>query len=254
MAEGPAISIERLGKRFGNGPPVIRDLSLTASGGQMVAVIGPSGCGKSTLLRIIAGLIAPSSGAVRSAGPALRPAFIFQDATLLPWASVMDNISVPLRLKGTPRAERERTARVWAGRVGLENRLAYFPRQLSGGMRMRVSIARALSLQPNLLLLDEPFGALDAITRNRLNEELLALRDENPWTGFFVTHSVTEAVFLSDRVVILGNRPDKPPAVIENPLPFPRVAQLRESLAFQQRVAEATACLQEVLYHEPAGR
>ena len=177
----------------------------------------------------------------------METAFIFQDPNLLPWASVLDNVALPLRLNGIGRETRERVAAEWTRRVGLEAVPHYFPRQLSGGMRMRVSIARALATGPGVLLLDEPFGALDAITRNGLNEELLRLHRESRWTGFFVTHSVTEAVFLSHRVVIMGHNPGRVAAVLENTLPQPRDARTRESLEFQQRVAEATARLHEVL-------
>jgi NitT/TauT family transport system ATP-binding protein len=249
MPEGPAIALSGIRKRFADGPLVLDGIDLKAAPGEIVGVVGPSGCGKSTLLRLIAGLIPPTDGAIRHSGSAAEPAFIFQDATLLPWATVAENIALPLRLKGTAKAARMAAAVEWAARVGLGDALGYFPRQLSGGMRMRVSIARALSLRPNLLLLDEPFGALDAITRNRLNEELLELHREDRWTAFFVTHSVTEAVFLSRRVVIMAAGPGRVSAVIDNPLPFPRQAHTRETLEFQQRVAETTARLHEVLTH-----
>ncbi len=247
MAEGPNIALEGIGKSFDGGPPALEDISLTAQSGEIVAIVGPSGCGKTTLLRIIAGLLEPSTGEVLHSGNAIHPAYIFQDATLLPWATVEDNIALPARLQGQSPYKRRKLARYWAERVGLEGVLTYYPRQLSGGMKMRVSIARALSQSPNLLLLDEPFGALDAITRNRLNEELLSLHGQSRWTAFFVTHSVTEAVFLSHRVVILSNQPGRVAAVIENTLPTPRDAATRESLEFQHRLAEANARLQESL-------
>lgn len=228
MPEGPAIAIENLGKRFGDGPLVLDGISFSAASGEIVALVGPSGCGKSTLLRLVAGLLKPTSGHISEAGEAIQPAFIFQDPTLLPWATVEANIALPQRLKGSPHARRLRNARLWARRLGLGDALGYHPRQLSGGMRMRVSIARALSLQPSLILFDEPFGALDAITRNRLNEEILALHQESRWTAFFVTHSVTEAVFLSHRLVILGTGPGRVSAILENPLPFPRNLHTRE--------------------------
>jgi NitT/TauT family transport system ATP-binding protein len=197
-------------------------------------------------------LLKATSGTIEQAGPKGNPAFIFQDATLLPWATVQDNIALPLHLKKVSPQKRDKQALEWARRVGMEEVLNYYPRQLSGGMQMRVSIARALSLSPNLLLLDEPFGALDAITRNRLNEEFLDLHKDSRWTAFFVTHSVNEAVFLSHRIVILGRNPGRVSAVIENPLQFPRDAHTRESLEFQQRVAETTARLHEVLNRESA--
>ena len=247
MPEGPSVSLNEISKRFGDGPAVLENISLTVGKGEIISIVGPSGCGKSTLLRIIAGLLPATGGEISHGGDKVDPAFIFQDATLLPWANVRENIALPSRLKGIPREMRLDLANEWAGRVGLKQALDYYPRQLSGGMRMRVSIARALSQFPNLLLLDEPFGALDAITRNRLNEEILALHASSRWTAFFVTHSVSEAVFLSHRIIIMGTNPGHVSAVMENPLPFPRNAQTRESIEFQQQLAEATARLQEVL-------
>ena len=247
MPEAPAIELTGISKRFGSGPPVLENVSLKAAPGEIVSIVGPSGCGKSTLLRIIAGLTGSNSGQINRSGPELNPAFIFQDATLLPWASVEDNIALPLRLKGLGQQERRQIAHEWASRVGLDHVTDYYPRQLSGGMRMRASIARAFSLSPNILLLDEPFGSLDAITRNRLNEVLLNLHGESRWTAFFVTHSVTEAVFLAHRTVIPSTHPGTVSSVIENPLPFPRDSRTRESLVFQQCVAQASAALNESL-------
>jgi len=246
MHESPDIVLEKIGKRFGNGPPVLENLSLSVRPGELIAIIGPSGSGKSTLLRIIAGLLEPSEGCVRSASPDRGAAFIFQESTLLPWATVEENIALPLRLRGMKNGERLRIARSWAGKLGLRDACLLYPRQLSGGMRMRVSIARALCLETKLLLLDEPFGSLDAITRNTLNEELLELKAKTGWTGFFVTHSVTEAVFLADRILVLGHRRGAF-HLLDNPLPFPRTSATRASIAFQHRVADTTACLQEEL-------
>lgn len=247
MPEAPAIALEGLSKRFGSGPHVLQDISFAANSGEIIAIVGPSGCGKTTLLRLIAGLISASEGSIHHAGTAIECAYIFQDATLLPWATVLENIALPSRLKGHSRNRRWRVAEKWANAVGLGDSLDRYPRQLSGGMKMRVSIARALSQSPNLLLLDEPFGTLDAITRNRLNEELLQLHEKSAWTAFFVTHSVTEAVFLSNRIIIMDRDPGRVAAVIENDLPLPRNASLRESIEFQRRVAETTGRLQQVL-------
>jgi NitT/TauT family transport system ATP-binding protein len=247
MPEGPNIRLENISKRFGSGPLVLDRISIQAQPGEIIAVVGPSGCGKSTLLRIIANLLPSSAGEILHQGSPFDPAYIFQDSRLLPWATVLENIALPLRLKGVGKDQRLKIAREWAQRMGLDEAVNYFPRQLSGGMQMRASIARALSLQPNLLLLDEPFGALDAITRNRLNEELLQLHQQSGWTAFFVTHSVTEAVFLSHRILIMGNNPGTVKAVIENPLHFPRDAHTRETIEFQKLSAEATAALHEVL-------
>ncbi len=247
MAEGPAIALEGLSKRFGSDPYVLQDISFTASSGEIITVVGPSGCGKTTLLRLIAGLTPLSAGEIHFAGTPVECGYIFQDATLLPRATASENIALPSRLKGPIRSRRARVAEKWARAVGLGESLKRFPRQLSGGMKMRVSIARALSQSPNLLLLDEPFGALDAITRNRLNEELLQLHERSRWTAFFVTHSVSEAVFLSTRIIIMDKDPGRVAAIIENDLPFPRDATLRESIQFQEHVADATARLQQVL-------
>lgn len=247
MPEGPEIRLQNISKSFGTGPLVLDRISIHANPGEIIGIVGPSGCGKSTLLRIIANLIPASSGEILHGAASSDPAYIFQDPRLLPWATVLDNIALPHRLKGTSRGGRMALARDWAIRMGLGDAAEYYPRQLSGGMQMRVSIARALSMQPNLLLLDEPFGALDAITRNRLNEELLQLHDQSQWTAFFVTHSVSEAVFLSHRILIMGDNPGTISAIIENPLQFPRDAHARESIEFQQLTAEATAALHEVL-------
>jgi len=247
MDDAPSISLDRISKRFGDGPPVLDEISLQVGSGQIIAIVGPSGCGKSTLLRIVAGLLPASSGEVLPSGPKPDMAFIFQDATLLPWATVRDNIILPHRLRKVDREQWDGLASEWGRRMGLTKALDFYPRQLSGGMKMRVSIARALSCFPNLLLLDEPFGALDAITRNRLNEELLELHAKARWTAFFVTHSVNEAVFLSHRIVIMGSNPGHVSAVIENPLPFPRDAHTRESLEYLRLVGETTARLHETL-------
>jgi NitT/TauT family transport system ATP-binding protein len=251
MPEGPSIALKQVSKRFADGPLILDNVSLSAQPGEIIAIVGPSGCGKSTLLRIIAGLIQPASGEIVSSREDAETAFIFQDPNLLPWATVIDNVALPLRLRGIDGESRKAVAMEWIRRVGLQSATGYYPRQLSGGMRMRASIARALATGPGILLLDEPFGALDAITRNSLNEELLRLHGETRWTAFFVTHSVTEAVFLSHRVVIMGTDPGRVTAVLDNPLPFPRSAHTRESLEFQQRVAEATARLHEALAAKP---
>lgn len=250
MPTGPHIQVRDLGKQFGEDIPALEALSFEVGKGEIVSLVGPSGCGKSTLLRLVAGLIRPTAGQVHFDEEPGEVAFIFQDSTLLPWASVLGNISLPMRLRGVPTAERQSRARAWAERLGLGHRLHHYPRQLSGGMRMRVSIARALSLEPGLLLLDEPFAALDAITRNRLNEELLELHRSAPWTALFVTHSVNEAVFMANRILLLKDHPGRIAEVIDNPLPQPRTARLRESMAFQQKVAEVTSHLQEALRHE----
>ncbi len=243
-----SVAIENVSKRFAGGSEVLAGVSLTGQPGDFVALIGPSGCGKTTLLRLLAGLTLPSAGAVTIDGviPAEareRLAFIFQEPTLLPWLTARRNVELPLRLRGAAAEARQTRALELLRLVGLEGAAAQFPRQLSGGMKMRVSLARALTRQPGLLLLDEPFGALDELTRNRLNEDLLRLREESPFTAFFVTHSVSEAVFLSNRVIVLAANPGRVAAEITVPFPYPRRAELRESLDYQKLVAHANAAL-----------
>ena len=219
-----------LNKYFPSGVQALRDLDLEISRGQFVSIVGPSGCGKSTFLRLVAGLDAPTSGELRVEGhDPLGLAFVFQDATLLPWRSVAHNITLPLELRREDADERvAQTLEL----VGLTDFAAAYPAQLSGGMRMRVSIARALVTRPQILLLDEPFGALDEITRQRLNEELLRLWQEDHWTSLFVTHNVSEAVFLSQRVLVMSARPGRILADIPIPFPYPRSAYLRSAPEF----------------------
>lgn len=232
MSPPPAVSLREVSKSFGGGPSVLDRVSLALAPGEFVSLVGPSGCGKSTLLRLIAGLTPADAGTVQVEGrhaveQATPLGFVFQEATLLPWLDAGANIEVPLRLGGVAAAERRATADRLLRLVGLGGRRAAYPRQLSGGQRMRVSLARALSLSPRLLLLDEPFGALDELTRERLNEELLALHAAGGWSALFVTHSVAEAVFLSHRVLILSAHPGRIAAEIAIPLPHPRTAETR---------------------------
>ena len=221
---------EGLAKQFPSGVEALHNLNLAIGRGQFVSIVGPSGCGKSTFLRLVAGLDAPTSGELRVEGhDPLGLAFVFQDATLLPWRSVAHNITLPLELRREDADER--VAQTLA-LVGLTDFAAAYPAQLSGGMRMRVSIARALVTRPQILLLDEPFGALDEITRQRLNEELLRLWQEDRWTGLFVTHNVSEAVFLSQRVLVMSARPGRILADIPIPFPYPRSPYLRSAPEF----------------------
>ncbi len=247
----PIVKFTSLKKRYGAGPWVLDAVNLTVNAGEFVALIGPSGCGKSTVLKLVSGLNPPTEGGIEVLGtrPRLardRQAFIFQDATLLPWLTVQRNAELPLRLRGLPAAERRSRAAGMLARVGLAPNAGYYPRQLSGGMKMRASIARALTLAPELLLLDEPFGALDEMTRNRLNEELLALREQTRFTALFVTHSVSEAVFLSDRVVVMAANPGRIHAEVRVGFEYPRRAGLRGQPEFQEKVNEVTGRLHEV--------
>jgi NitT/TauT family transport system ATP-binding protein len=199
--------------------------------GEFITLLGPSGCGKSTLLKLVAGLLAPSAGQVRCASDTPL-GYVFQEPTLLPWARVQANVRLPLDLAGMPRAQADARARAALARVGLAGFEQALPRQLSGGMQMRVSIARALVTAPRLLLMDEPFGALDEITRNRLDSELLALWQAQGLTVLFVTHSIHEAVFLSSRVLVMAARPGR---VVDEVLidePHPRQEAFRVSTRF----------------------
>ncbi|HZP61332.1 MAG TPA: ABC transporter ATP-binding protein [Opitutaceae bacterium] len=251
MAVPPLVEFRDVAKRYGNGPTVLQGISFAAQPGDFIALIGPSGCGKSTLLRLIAGLSPVSGGTatVEGAPPENAPpdlAFIFQEPTLLPWLTAAKNVEVPLRLRRAPTATRTRACRDALTLVGLAGRERAYPRQLSGGQKMRVSIARALSLAPKILLLDEPFGALDEITREHLNEELLAIRQQQGWTAFFVTHSVAEAVFLSNRLFVFAANPGRLHGEIRIDLPYPRTAETRLSHAYQERVAEISRLLRSI--------
>ncbi len=247
-SQPPFVRIEGVGKSYPNGARVIEDLSLQAQAGEFITLIGPSGCGKSTLLRMLAGLTPYSAGTIQVDGmlPADARAvtsFVFQDATLLPWRTVQRNVELAMEFEGKDKPERKRRAAAMLKMVGLAEVSRHYPRELSGGMKMRVSIARALATFPRLLLMDEPFGALDEITRNRLNEELLRLRAEQQWTAFFVTHSVSEAVFLSSRILIMRARPGQISEEIPIDLPYPRTASLRSETNFLRLVGEVSAAL-----------
>ena len=216
------LTVEHAGRRFPNGTEALRDVSLRVEAGDFVALLGPSGCGKSTLLRLIAGLDRPDAGSVRwDAGPpaAGRIGFVFQDATLLPWATAAENVRLPLRLRDVPRARSAPFVEAALARVGLAGFGGARPRELSGGMRMRVSIARALVQQPDLLLMDEPFAALDEYTRHALQEELLSVAAQAGCAIVFVTHSVYEAAFLARRIVLMSPRPGRIAAELAADLP-----------------------------------
>ena len=237
-----------LGKRFASGVEALSGVDLAVGRGRFASVVGPSGCGKSTLLRLVAGLEEPSGGALAVNGRAPRApgaddlGFVFQDPTLLPWRSVARNVGLPLELRRTPDAGRVREL---LELVGLADFADACPAQLSGGMRMRASIARALAIRPRLLLLDEPFGALDEITRQRLNEELLRLWQEDGWTGLFVTHNVSEAVFLSQQVLVMGARPGRVLADVDVPFDYPRDPLLRSAPEFLRLAGEISHRLAE---------
>jgi NitT/TauT family transport system ATP-binding protein len=203
---GVSLRLEGVRKTFPTGPVVIAGMDLTVDAGEFLAILGPSGCGKSTLLRMIAGLLEPDGGRLITEPATYQTAFVFQDAQLLPWRNVLDNAALPLELMKVDRQTRHEKARVVLSRVGLSEAEGRYPNQLSGGMRMRVSLARALVTDPALLLLDEPFAALDEITRFHLEVQLRELWQRRGMTVIFVTHSISEAAFLSNRAVVLARR------------------------------------------------
>jgi NitT/TauT family transport system ATP-binding protein len=248
----PQIHFEGVTKSYGTGRLVLESVDLEILKDEFVSLIGPSGCGKSTILKLIAGLTPPSAGTIQIDGMTPEDAretmsFIFQDATLLPWRTVTENVGLGLELEHTIGPRRVERVRSLLELVGLGEVADAYPRELSGGMKMRASIARALATNPRLLLMDEPFAALDEMTRDRLNEELLRLRAEQRWTAVFVTHSIAEAVFLSTRIFVLAPKPGRIHAVVSVDLPFPRTAQLRECSEFEGLVARASHVLREVL-------
>src|ERR1700675_916965 len=248
----PMIELSGLTKRYSAGQTVLDSVNLTISEGEFVSLIGPSGCGKSTALKLISGLDVPTAGTITVDGMTPKNArelisFIFQDATLLPWRTVEQNVGLGLELEAVGNTRRkEKTSRLLE-LVGLETMADAYPRELSGGMKMRVSIARALATSPRLLLMDEPFAALDEMARDRLNEELLRLRDEQKWTAVFVTHSVAEAVFLSTRIVVLAPNPGRVHIVLPIDLPLPRTAALRDTPEFEARVLQVSHALRAAL-------
>ncbi|MBK8740799.1 MAG: ABC transporter ATP-binding protein [Betaproteobacteria bacterium] len=229
-------------KRFGNGVLALRDLDLDIGRHEFVSLLGPSGCGKSTALRLIAGLTSPSSGAIdwperATLAPATDIGFVFQEPTLMPWASVFDNVNLPLKLQRRAPAAGGGTAMevdAALAMVGLTGFERAYPRELSGGMKMRVSIARALVTQPRLLLMDEPFAALDEITRVKLNNDLLELWHSQSWTVVFVTHSVYESVYLSNRIVVMAARPGRIVAEHVVDAPYPRDEEFRTSPRYNE--------------------
>lgn len=246
----PQIELASVSKQYGNGRLILDRLTLSVAKGEFISLVGPSGCGKSTVLKLISGLSPATSGEICVDGMTPRNAretisFIFQDATLLPWRSVRDNVGLGLELERVTAEKRNAKVNSLLDLVGLSHVGKAYPRELSGGMKMRVSIARALATGPRLLLMDEPFAALDEISRDRLNEELLRLREEQKWTVVFVTHSVAEAVFLSTRIVVLAPNPGRIHADVPIDLPYPRTAELRETLAYEQKVVDISRLLRE---------
>jgi NitT/TauT family transport system ATP-binding protein len=238
-----ALAFDHVSMVFPDGTAALRDISVSVQPGELISVVGPSGCGKSTMLRIAAGLTEASGGTVAVARD--RLGFVFQDATLLPWRTVQGNTELLLELHGVARSEREERAAEAIRAVGLEGFEHHHPKRLSGGMKMRVSLARWLTLDPTVFLFDEPFGALDEITRERLNEELLRLFQAKGFAGLFVTHSIFEAVYLSSRVLVMSPRPGEIVADIAVPFPYPRAAELRFDPALAEIGGAVSAALRQ---------
>lgn len=240
------VRLENVEKTFSNGMVAIKGLDLQLCAGRFTALLGPSGCGKSTALRMIAGLIAPSAGKIVWERRA-ELGFVFQEPTLMPWRTVWGNVFLPLRLAGMPRAEAQPLIADALGRVGLTGFERAYPRQLSGGMKMRVSIARALVTRPTLLLMDEPFAALDEITRSRLNDVLIEVFQAQRLTIGFVTHSVFESVFLAERIVVMAARPGRVVAEIAVDVPYPRDEAFRTSEVYNHYCRVVSAALKQAM-------
>lgn len=251
--DGNLLTLSGVGKTYSGITPAVADVSLSIRQGSFVSLVGPSGCGKSTLLRLIAGLLEPTQGTLSWDGGE-RPhdlGFVFQDATLLPWASAFDNVYLPLKLKGIPRDEAMGKVEEALARVGLSDASDKLPRELSGGMRMRVSIARALVTEPPVLLMDEPFAALDEFTREKLDDDLLTLWRELGWTVIFVTHSVYESVYLSERILVMsaGSNGSGGPGQIADDIhidaPYPRGLAFRQSSSYFDHCKAVSAALRD---------
>jgi NitT/TauT family transport system ATP-binding protein len=249
----PLVSLRAVGKRFANGVEALRGLDLDVAAGEFVSLLGPSGCGKSTALRLVAGLAQPDAGAIRwESGAKPGIGYVFQDATLMPWANVFENVWLPLRLRGVSRAEAAPRVGEALARVGLADFAKAFPRELSGGMRMRVSIARAIVLRPALLQIDEPKAAHDEITRLRLNRDLLALQAESGATVLFVTHSVYESAYLSSRICVFSPRPGRVLRAIDVAPPGPRDQDFRLSPAYLATCRVASQALEDAMLETSA--
>ncbi|WP_322514811.1 ABC transporter ATP-binding protein [Rhodopseudomonas palustris] len=247
-AAGQAIRLRAVTKIYRNGVPALGPIDLAVGRGEFVSLLGPSGCGKSTALRLIAGLAVPSSGRIEVASQPRNGhsiGFVFQEPTLMPWTSVRGNVGLPLQLAHAPSAEIARRVDAALARVDLSDFAEAYPRELSGGMKMRASLARALVTDPDILLMDEPFAALDEITRFRLNDDLLALWRELGKTVLFVTHSVFESVYLSQRVVVMSPRPGTIAAEFRIAAPEPRDAEFRTSADYAAQCREVSRALAE---------
>ena len=229
MSNQSAISCHHINKIYANGTVALQDMNLTINQGEFVTIVGPSGCGKSTVLRLIAKLSDVTSGQIESNINQSKNelAFVFQEPALMPWSQVIDNVHLPLKLAGISLKESRKTVQEAINLVGLDGFERSYPRQLSGGMKMRVSIARALVTRPRIVLMDEPFGALDEMTRSKLNSDLLEVWQKRNWTVVFVTHNIYEAVYLSQRVIVMAARPGRVVADVKIDATYPRSEDFR---------------------------
>lgn len=249
MTTRAAVTLTHVNKVYANGTVALQDMNLVIQESQFVSLVGPSGCGKSTVLRIIAALGRMTSGSIDwgVGHQARKLAFVFQDAALMPWATVRENVRLPLKLAGMPKKDSEAAVQQALHLVGLSGSERSYPRELSGGMKMRVSIARALVTQPNVLLMDEPFGALDEITRSKLNSDVLNLWYQQRWTVVFVTHNIYEAVYLSNRVIVMAPRPGRVVADVAIDAPYPRSEAFRTSPLYNEYCREVSERLAEAM-------
>lgn len=245
----PAIKLNHVSKVYGNGTVALHDMTLAIQDAEFVSLVGPSGCGKSTVLRIIAGLGQMNSGSIDWGVCDRKLAFVFQEAALMPWATVKENVRLPLKLAGMSKKSAQLVQQA-IQRVGLSGFERSYPRELSGGMKMRVSIARALVTKPNILLMDEPFGALDEITRSKLNRDVLDLWSQHRWTVVFVTHNIYEAVYLSNRVIVMAARPGRVVADIAIDAPYPRNEEFRTSMLYNEYCRQVSQSLMDAM-NEP---
>ncbi|MFN3644614.1 MAG: ABC transporter ATP-binding protein [Gemmobacter sp.] len=245
----PLLAMQGVDKTFNGGIVALQRMALTVNAGDFVSLLGPSGCGKSTALRLIAGLSHPTAGRIVWEGGQRQGdlGLVFQEPTLMPWATVAENVWLPFRLRGKSYRSVQAEVREALRLVGLETFLKAYPRELSGGMKMRVSIARALVTRPRLILMDEPFAALDEITRHRLNTDLLALKARIGCTVIFVTHSVFESVFLSDRIVVMAARPGRVIREVTVDAPYPRGEAFRTSPEYADHCRATSAALHEAM-------
>ncbi|MEY2755395.1 MAG: transporter [Actinomycetota bacterium] len=243
QASAPALRFDGVSMVYPDGTHALSQTSFDVRPGEFVTVVGPSGCGKSTLLKIASGLHDPTTGSVsvdRS-----KVGYVFQDATLLQWRTVQRNVELLAELEGVPKAERARRAAAAIDLVGLKGFESKYPKQLSGGMKMRASLARTLVLDPSVFLFDEPFGAVDEITRERLNDEVISLFERQRFAGLFITHSISEAVFLSTRVLVMSARPGRIIAEVAIPFPYPRSPELRFEPEFARLCGELSHALRD---------